>query len=100
MEYKVTTIDQWSFKWKKIRTVTLGRNVRKIKRYAFQYSNAEKLIIRTRNLTKGSVKGCLEKSKIKSVKIDVGDRNTNKKYVKKYKKIFTSKNVGRKVTVK
>lgn len=33
------------------------------------------------------------------VKVKVGGKKANKKYVKKYKKIFTKKNAGRKVKV-
>jgi hypothetical protein len=34
------------------------------------------------------------------VKVKVGKKKVNKKYVKKYKKYFTKKNAGRKVKVK
>jgi len=37
---------------------------------------------------------------VKTVKVKVGKKKTNKKYVKKYKKIFTKKNAGKKVRVK
>ncbi len=38
--------------------------------------------------------------KVNTVKVKVGKKKENKKYVKKYKKIFTKKNCGKKVTVK
>ena len=40
----------------------------------------------------------LKGSSITKVKVNVG-KKTNKKYVKKYKKIFTKKNCGKKVRV-
>ena len=47
-----------------------------------------------------SVKGSLKGSKIRNVKVKVGKKSVNRKYVKKYKKYFTKKNAGRKVSVK
>ena len=35
----------------------------------------------------------------KTIKVKVGKKKTNKKYVKRYKKIFTKKNCGKKVRV-
>ena len=49
--------------------------------------------IKTKKLTKKSVKNCFKGSKVKTVKVP-------KKYAKKYKKIFTKKNCGKKVTMK
>ena len=51
-------------------------------------------------LEKASVKGSLKGSKVKTVQVKVGKEAVNKKYVKKYKKIFTRKNAGKKVKVK
>ena len=34
------------------------------------------------------------------MKVKVGKKSVNKKYVKKYKKVFTKKNAGKKVKVK
>ena len=43
----------------------------------------------------------LKGSKIKTIQVKVArKKSVNKKYVKKYKKIFTKKNAGRKVAVK
>lgn len=50
-------------------------------------------------LKKSSVKRSLKGSQISKVKVQVGKKKTNKKYVKKYKMIFTKKNAGRKVKV-
>jgi hypothetical protein len=58
------------------------------------------LVVRTKTLTKKSVKGSLKGSKIKTVSVKVGSKKVNKKFVKKYKKIFTKKVVGLKVKVK
>ena len=46
------------------------------------------------------VKGSLKGSKVKTVQVKVGSKKLNKKYVKKYKKIFTKKICGKKVKVK
>ena len=42
----------------------------------------------------------MKKSSVKTVKVQIGSKKVNRKYVKKYKKIFTKKNAGRKVKVK
>ena len=97
---KVTTVSANAFKGKKIRTVTIGKNVNKIEKNAFKKSKAKKMIVKTKALKKASVKGSLKGSKIKTVQVKVGKKKENKKYVKKYKKIFTKKNAGKKVKVK
>lgn len=51
-------------------------------------------------LGKAGVKKSLLGSKIKIVKVKVGKKAVNKKYIKRYRKIFTKKNAGKKVTVK
>ena len=66
---------------------------------AFAKSKATKVIIKTKKLTRSCVKKSLKGSKVKSIKVKTGKKNL-KKYVKKYKKIFTKKNAGRKVTVR
>lgn len=98
--YNVTSILKGAFAGKKIRTVTLGKNVKKIAGKAFSDSSAVKLIVKTKKLTKASVKNALRSSKIKTVKIKIGSKKDNKKFVKKYSKIFTKKNSGKKVKVK
>ncbi len=97
--FNVTTVDAKSFTASKIRTVTIGKNVKKIKKNAFKGSKATKIILKTKLLKKTTVKGCLLDSKVKTVKVSVGTSADNKKYVKSYKKIFTKSNAGRKVTV-
>ena len=66
---------------------------------AFKGAKAKTLVVRSKKLTKKSVKGSLKGSKVKVVKVKVGSKKVNKKYVKKYKKIFTKKICGKKVKV-
>ena len=75
-------------------------SVTQISPSAFKKSKATKLIVKTKKLTKKSVRGSLKKSKIKTVTVKVGKKSVNRKYVKKYKKIFTKKNAGKKVKVR
>ncbi|MBQ6440701.1 MAG: hypothetical protein IJJ06_11405 [Mogibacterium sp.] len=100
--YKVTQVNANAFKGKKIRTVTIGKNVKTIKKNAFKGSKATKLVLKTKLLKKAKIKGCLKGSKIKIVQVKITSKasKTNKTYVKKYKKIFTKANAGKKVTVK
>ena len=56
--------------------------------------------MKTRLLTKASVKGALKGSQIKTIKVKVGNKKLNKKYAAKYKKFFTKKNAGGKAAVK
>lgn len=98
--YKVTQINAKAFTGKSIKTVTIGENVSSIKKGAFAGSKAKKLIIRSRLLSKAKVKGCLKGSKIRTARVRVGKKSENRKYVKKYKKYFTKKNAGRKISVK
>ena len=98
--YNVTAVGAKAFTAKKIRTVTVGANVSKLAKKAFAKSKAKKLILKTKSLKKASVKGSLKSSKVKKIQVKVGTRKVNKKYVKKYKKIFTKKNAGKKATVK
>jgi len=86
---------------KSVTKIILGKKVRKISPKAFaKYRKLTTLEVRTKKLKKKSVKNALKGSKVRIVKIKVGKKALNKKYVKKYKKIFTKKNAGRKVTVK
>ena len=98
--YKVTQIRAKAFTGKRIRKVTIGKNVKIIKKYAFKGSKATKLIFKTKLLKKSKVKGCLKGSKVKTIQIKLGKKSLNKKYVKLYKKYFTKANAGRKVTIK
>ena len=66
---------------------------------AFKRSKATKLIVKTKRLKKATVKNSLKGSKIRTIQVKVGKKSLNKKYVKKYKKIFTKKNAGKKAKV-
>ncbi len=97
---KLTQINASAFKGSKIRNVTIGKNVKVIKKNAFKGSKATKLILKTKLLKKAKVKGCLKGSKVKTIQVKLGSKSQNKKYVKAYKKIFTKANAGKKVTIK
>lgn len=99
-KYKVTQINANAFKGKKIRTVTISANVKKLCSKAFNGSKTATLIIRSKKLTKASVKGSLKGSSIKTIRVKVGSKKQNKAYVKKYKGFFTKKNAGKKPAVK
>ena len=71
-----------------------------IARGAFKNTKTKTVTIKSTKLSKKSVKNCFKGSKVKTVKVKVGNKKLNKKYVKKYKKFFTKKNCGKKVTVK
>ena len=80
--------------------ITLGKKTKKIARNAFKGTNIKTIVIKSKKLTKKRVKGSLKGSKVKTVKVNVGSKKLNKKYVKKYKKFFAKKNSGKKITVK
>lgn len=83
-----------------VTTIILGKKVKKISKGAFKnYKKAKTLVVKTKKLKKATVKNSLKGSKITKVKVKVGNKKTNKSYVKKYRKIFTKKNAGRKVKV-
>ncbi len=99
--YKVTAVNAKAFTAKKIRYVTIGKNVKKIKLNAFKGSKVTTVTLKTRLLKKSYVKGALKSSKVKTIKVKVSTgKKTNKSYLTKYKKYFTKTNAGRKVTVK
>lgn len=98
--FKVVQVNAKAFTGKKIRTVTIGKNVKKIAKKAFSKSKATKIILKTKLLEKPTVKGSLKGAKIKTVQVKVGKKKENKTYLNKYKKIFTKKNAGKKVSVK
>ena len=98
--YKVTSVEKNAFSGTKARTVIIGKNVKKLKKGAFSNSKVKKIILKTKLLKKKTVKGSLKNSKVKTVQVKVGAKKSNKKCVKKYKKIFKKKNSGKKVKVK
>ena len=67
---------------------------------AFAGSRAKTVTVKTKFLKKASVKGSLRGSKVKTVRVNVGSKNQNRKYAKKYRKYFTKKNAGKKTVVK
>jgi len=98
-DFKVTQIGTKAFKGSKIRKVTIGKNVIFLNSNAFRGSKAKTVILKTKLLKKGMVENCLAGSKVKTIRVDIS-KKLNRKYVKKYRKIFTKKNAGRKVRVK
>lgn len=74
--------------------------VTSIREGAFSSNKTKTVTIRTMNLKKAEVRGSLSGSKVKTIKVKVGNKKQNKKFVKKYKKMFTKKNCGKKVKVK
>ena len=86
---------------KSIKTLTIGKKVKKIAKGAFKsFKSLKTLVVKSKKLTKKSVKGSLKGSKVKTIKVQIGSKKINKKFVKKYKKIFTKKNAGKKANVK
>ncbi|MBE5923041.1 MAG: hypothetical protein E7271_01060 [Lachnospiraceae bacterium] len=100
--YEVSSVGANSFNGSDATTVTLGKNIKKMAPKALNGSKIKTVVLRTTKLTKKSVKNAFKGSKAKKIviKVKVGSKKLNKKYVKKYKKIFTKKNVGVKVVVK
>ncbi|MCR5701389.1 MAG: leucine-rich repeat protein [Lachnospiraceae bacterium] len=100
--YEMTAVSANAFKGSKATSVTLGKNISKLSPKAFNGSKVATIVVRTKKLTKKSVKNAFKGCKVKKVivKVKVGSKAENKKYVKKYKKIFTKKNVGVKIIVK
>lgn len=97
---KIVQVKAKAFTGKKIRKVTVGKNVKKLDKYAFAKSKTTTVVLKTKALKKSSVKGCFKSSKVKTVQVKVGTKKQNKKMVKTYKKVFTKKNCGKKVKVK
>ena len=97
---KVIQVAAKAFTGKKIRKVTVGKNVKKLDKYAFAKSKTTTVVLKTKALKKSSVKGCFKSSKVKTVQVKVGTKKQNKKMGKSCKKIFTKKNCGKKVKVR
>ncbi len=82
-------------------SITLGKKVKTIKKGAFKsFKKVKTVIVKSKKLSKKSVKGSLKGSKVKTVKVAVGSKSANKKYVKKYRKVFTKANAGKKAKVR
>ena len=97
--FKVTQVEAKSLKGAKIAKVTVGKNVKTLKKNAFAGSKATKVVLKTKSLKK-SQKDCMKSSKVKTVYVKVGTKEQNKKMVKSYKKIFKKSVVGKSVTIK
>ena len=66
-------------------------------------SNINKPTVTAKDIKKASNLGATKITlgkKVKTIQVKVGSKKANKQYVKKYKKIFTKKNAGKKVKVK
>lgn len=102
VKYKVTAVAADAFKGSKTENITLGKNIKSLAPGAFRGSKVKTITIKSKKLTKKSVKNSLKGCKAKKVtiRIKVGNKKLNKKYVAKYKKIFSKKNVGKKVVLK
>ncbi|MDO4860772.1 MAG: 5'-nucleotidase C-terminal domain-containing protein, partial [Bacillota bacterium] len=88
-------------KAKYVTKIIIGKKTKKIAAKAFaKYKKTKNLVIKTKKLKKAKVKNSLKNSAVRTIKVNVGTKKANKTYVKKYKKIFTKKNAGKKVTVK
>jgi hypothetical protein len=83
-----------------VTTTVLGKKTKKISKGAFRNCKSVKtLVIKSTKLKKATVRNSLKGSSITKVKVNVGKKKINTKYVKKYKTIFTKKNAGKKVRV-
>ncbi len=88
-----------------VKTVTLGSKVKAIKKNAFKGTQVKTIVVKTKKLTKKSIKNALSGSKVKSIKVKISKSKkapskTSKKYAKSYKRLFTKKIAGAKVSVK
>ncbi len=101
-KYKVVSVAPNAFSGSKATKVVIGKNVKTISPKAFNKSMVERIIVKTKKLSKRSVKNSLKGCKAKkiTVKVKIGEKKVNQKYVKKYRKYFTAKNAGKKATVK
>ena len=98
-KYSVVSIGTKAFGKSKALTVTVGKNVSSIRKRAFAGSKVRTLILKTKKLKKQKVKGCLKGSKVKKIRVKAGSASVNRKYLRKYRKIFTKKNAGRKCRI-
>jgi hypothetical protein len=87
---------------KYVTKIVLGKNVKTVQaRSLSKYGKVTTLEVKTKKLTKKSVKKSLQGSKVKTIKVKVANsKKTNATYIKKYKKYFTKKNAGKKVSIR
>ena len=83
-----------------LKTLKLPSSVKSIGSFAFYYSKVKTITVKTRKLTMKSVHDSLRYSKVKTIRVSLGSKSLNRKYVKKYKRFFAKSNSGRKVKVK
>lgn len=88
-----------------LRKLAIGPKVSIVESRAFEGCKKLKtLTVKSKHLknldSPENIRGCLRGSSVKTLKIRVGSKAANKRYAKKYKKIFTEKICGKKVTVK
>ena len=101
--YKVAAIGAKAFTEakKKLTSVTIGKNVEAIGASAFAgCAKLKTVTLKSKKLKKAKVKKSLAGSSVKTMKVKVGKSKANKTYAKKYKKIFTKANAGKKVAVR
>lgn len=98
--FKVTEIKAGAFNRSAATTVTISKNMKKIGKRAFAGSKVTKLVVKTKLLTKNSVKLSLKGSKVKTIKVRLATGKLSRKYVKNYKRIFKKENAGRKADVR
>ena len=102
VKLKVVSVSAGAFSKSKAKTAVIGSNINQLCAKAFTKSRVSSVVLKTDKLTKKSTKNCMKGSKIKKVTFTVklGNKKKNNKYVCKYKKIFTKKNIGVKAKVK
>ena len=100
---KATTIGGGAFSGTaKLKSLKTGTGLKTIGKSALSGNKKLKTLeLKTKKLTKSGVKSSLKGSAVKTVSVKVaGSKKTKAKYVAAYKKIFTAKNCGKKVSVK
>ena len=98
--FEVVQINANAFKGKNITNVIIEKNIKTISANTFKGSKVKTVTVKTKKLTKKSVKGALKGSSVKTVNVKLGDKALNKKYIKKYSSIFTKDIVGATVSVR
>lgn len=98
---KATEIGKYAFNGAaKLKSLATGKKLEVIGYKALAGTKVGTLTVRSKKLTKGSVKGSLKGSNVKKVVVDVtGSKKTAAETVEKYKKFFTKKNCGKSVKV-
>ena len=92
----VTTVKSYPYG---LESIIVYKNVKKISPDAIAWDTLQKcstITVKSKKLTKSGVKNCIRNyTDIKTItfKIKVGSASQNKKYVKKYKKFMTKKNM-------